>query len=85
MTLLIPFVFLLSAYNSYTVEFSPQGRYFFPAIAPAAILFSAGCLNIFRHAKYRRIWFVAVVTVLIGINVSVFLLNMIGIFYIRAL
>jgi len=61
-------IFILSFYVT-TYYFHPQGRYFFPAIAPIAIGFSLGWLSWFKKENLSRMTFVIVATSMVTMNI----------------
>ena len=81
MLLCVPLIFILSAYHSAQKEFSPQGRYFFPAIVPIAMLFSWGILSLSRNRFLQRGIFTFVVISLLALNISSYIYCHVRIFY----
>lgn len=65
--LLLPFSMLASLWNSYMVNFQPQGRYLFPGLIPSVIILCAGLVLLFRRRSLQ-----AATAVLLGVSMGLF-------------
>jgi 4-amino-4-deoxy-L-arabinose transferase-like glycosyltransferase len=55
------------------IKYQPQGRYFYPVIAPLAFVFCFGLLSFFNKESVRRLAFVGLSTFMVGLNIFSFL------------
>ena len=55
------------------IKYQPQGRYFYPVLAPLAYVLCFGLLAFFRRAQARRACAVGVSVFMIGLNIFSFL------------
>lgn len=67
LTLLLPAAVLASLWNSYMINFQPQGRYLFPGLIPAVIVLCAGPVFLFRRRAFQ-----AAAAVALGVFMGIF-------------
>ncbi len=67
--------FALSVFNSYTIDYQPQGRYCYPGFLTLALFIALGyesILNLLKNEKHRYALIAALCTAFIGVSLYVF-------------
>ena len=83
MVAFIPVIFLMCLAFAVTDTFQAQGRDFFPAICPIAIIFSFGWLSLAKSNPRKRLIFISLATLLVSMNVLSYFVSIVGTYYLR--